>query len=176
MRLAERAIDLGAAGASARARRGRRSDLDASSSTWHADHLPHARAHRLHRQRRVAARYPDWLRRGVHVVTPNKRANTADRSSTAALREARRQSGAHYLYETTVGAGLPIIQTLRDLIQTGDEIEIEGIFSGTLSYLFNVFDGSRPFSEIVREREGEAATPSRTRATTCRGWTSRASW
>ena len=58
--------------------------------------------------------------------------------------------GAHYLYETTVGAALPIIQTLRDLVQTGDEIyEIEGILSGTLSYLFNSFDGSRPFSELV---------------------------
>jgi bifunctional aspartokinase / homoserine dehydrogenase 1 len=58
--------------------------------------------------------------------------------------------GRHYLYETTVGAGLPIIQTLRDLIQTGDEIvAIEGILSGTLAYLFNTFDGSRPFSEIL---------------------------
>ena len=58
----------------------------------------------------------------------------------------------HYLYETTVGAGLPILQTLRDLIQTGDEIlRIEGVLSGTLSYLFNAFDGSKPFSEILHE-------------------------
>ncbi len=52
------------------------------------------------------------------------------------LREARRASGAHYLYEATVGAGLPVIQTLRDLRETGDDItSIEGIFSGTLAYL-----------------------------------------
>src|SRR6185437_16723363 len=52
---------------------------------------------------------------------------------------------------TTVGAALPIIQTVRDLVQTGDEIhEIEGILSGTLSYLFNRFDGSTPFSELVK--------------------------
>ena len=58
--------------------------------------------------------------------------------------------GAHYLYETTVGAALPIVQTLRDLVQTGDEIvEIEGILSGTLSYLFNIFDGTRSFSSLV---------------------------
>jgi len=58
--------------------------------------------------------------------------------------------GAHYLYEATVGAGLPIIQTLRDLRDTGDDVEsIEGIFSGTLAYLFNVYDGATPFSEIV---------------------------
>jgi aspartokinase/homoserine dehydrogenase 1 len=63
-----------------------------------------------------------------------------------------RERGRHYLYETTVGAGLPIIQTLRDLIRTGDEVlRIEGILSGTLSWLFNVYDGERPFSEIVRE-------------------------
>ncbi len=68
------------------------------------------------------------------------------------LEQARRASGAHYLYEATVGAGLPVIQTLRDLRETGDEIaSIEGIFSGTLAYLFNVYDGSTPFSAIVRD-------------------------
>jgi aspartokinase/homoserine dehydrogenase 1 len=69
-----------------------------------------------------------------------------------ALRAARRQGGSHYLYEGTVGAGLPVIQTLRDLRETGDQVHsIEGIFSGTLAYLFNVYDGSVPFSAIVRE-------------------------
>ena len=62
---------------------------------------------------------------------------------------------AHYLYEATVGAGLPVIQTLRDLRDTGDEIRrIEGMLSGTLSYLFNVWDGSEPFSSVVRAGEG----------------------
>ncbi len=68
------------------------------------------------------------------------------------VRALRRRHYAHFLYETTVGAGLPIIETLRDLARTGDEIvSIEGIFSGTLAYLFNVYDGSKPFSAIVRE-------------------------
>ena len=68
------------------------------------------------------------------------------------MRQANRTVGAHYLYETTVGAALPIIQTLRDLVQTGDEIvEIEGILSGTLSYLFNSFDGKRSFSSLVTQ-------------------------
>src|SRR5207248_8326980 len=58
----------------------------------------------------------------------------------------------HFLYETNVGAGLPIISTLRDLIVSGDVItRVEGIFSGTLSYLFNTFDGTVPFSALVRE-------------------------
>ena len=69
-----------------------------------------------------------------------------------------------------------MIQTLRDLRETGDEIRsIEGIFSGTLAYLFNVYDGSAPFSDDRARREGSAATPSPIRATTSRAWTSRAS-
>ena len=63
------------------------------------------------------------------------------------------------LYEATVGAGLPVIQTLRDLRETGDEIEsIEGIFSGTLAYLFNVYDGSVAFSDIVRDAKQRGYT------------------
>ncbi len=75
------------------------------------------------------------------------------------MRAAGRTSGAHYLYEATVGAGLPVIQTLRDLRETGDEIEsIEGIFSGTLAYLFNVYDGSVAFSDIVRDAKQRGYT------------------
>jgi aspartokinase/homoserine dehydrogenase 1 len=83
-------------------------------------------------------------------VTPNKKANSGSLPYYRSVQEARRTAGTHYLYEATVGAGLPIIQTLRDLRETGDEItSIEGIFSGTLAYLFNVFDGREPFSSIV---------------------------
>ncbi|HEX6650389.1 MAG TPA: hypothetical protein VF075_12650, partial [Pyrinomonadaceae bacterium] len=72
--------------------------------------------------------------------------------SYRSLREAARKHQRYFLYETNVGAGLPIIHTLRDLIETGDEIiRIEGVLSGTLSYIFNSLDGSRSFSEIVRE-------------------------
>ncbi|MDE2218941.1 MAG: bifunctional aspartate kinase/homoserine dehydrogenase I, partial [Gammaproteobacteria bacterium] len=75
------------------------------------------------------------------------------------LKAARRQSGAHYLYEATVGAGLPVIQSVRDLRETGDDIaSIEGIFSGTLAYLFNVYDGSSAFSAIVRDAKQRGYT------------------
>ena len=58
----------------------------------------------------------------------------------------------HFLFEANVGAGLPVMSTLRDLIASGDEIvRIEGILSGTLSYLFNTFDGTVPFSSLVRD-------------------------
>ena len=85
-------------------------------------------------------------------MTPNKKASTGSMEYYRALHRGSRSNGSHFLYETTVGAGLPIIQTLRDLCQTGDRIHgISGIFSGTLAYLFNCYDGSVPFSEIVAQ-------------------------
>jgi aspartokinase/homoserine dehydrogenase 1 len=75
------------------------------------------------------------------------------------LKRLSRASRTQFLYEATVGAGLPVIQTLKDLVETGDEIRsISGIFSGTLAYLFNLFDGSRAFSEIVREAKARGYT------------------
>jgi len=134
-------------------------DLDAFVSHVQTDHLPHTVIVDCTADEAVARRYGEWLRRGIHVVTPNKRANTLDLAYYDALRAAGRGPGAHYLYETTVGAGLPIIQTLRDLITTGDEVRrIEGVLSGTLSYLFNAFDGVRPFSELVAEARRQGFT------------------
>ena len=117
----------------------------------HADYLPHTVFIDCTASESVARHYPEWFARGIHVVTPNKKANSADWDFYQRLRDARRTSRAHYLYEATVGAGLPVIQTLRDLRETGDDVaSIEGIFSGTLAYLFNVYDGRTAFSEIVR--------------------------
>jgi aspartokinase/homoserine dehydrogenase 1 len=116
-----------------------------------ADYIPHAVVIDCTASVAIAAHYRDWLGRGIHVVTPNKKANSGPLQAYQGLQEARRASGTHYLYEATVGAGLPVIQSLRDLRETGDDItSIEGIFSGTLAYLFNIFDGSTPFSAIVR--------------------------
>lgn len=134
-------------------------DLDAFVDHLQTDSLPHTVLIDCTADEDVARRYGDWLRRGIHVITPNKRANTLDLAYYDALRAAGRGPGAHYLYETTVGAGLPIIQTLRDLITTGDEVQrIEGVLSGTLSYLFNAFDGVRPFSELVAEARRQGFT------------------
>ena len=97
---------------------------------------------------------PEWYQRfleqGIAVVTPNKKANTGSYDVYRKLSDLARDSETRYLYETNVGAGLPFVQSLTDLVSTGDEVtRIEGVFSGTLSYLFNNFDGSRPFSELV---------------------------
>ena len=118
----------------------------------HVDYLPHSVIIDCTASSEVAKHYREWLAAGIHIVTPNKKANSGAFADYQALHEARRASGANYLYEATVGAGLPVIQTLRDLRETGDEVaSIEGIFSGTLAYLFNVYDGTVPFSDIVRD-------------------------
>ncbi|XP_010538311.1 PREDICTED: bifunctional aspartokinase/homoserine dehydrogenase 1, chloroplastic isoform X2 [Tarenaya hassleriana] len=100
----------------------------------------------------IASCYYDWLRKGIHLITPNKKANSGPLDQYLKIRALQRKSYTHYFYEATVGAGLPIISTLRGLLETGDKIlRIEGIFSGTLSYLFNNFVGNRRFSEVVAE-------------------------
>ena len=130
---------------------GRRSSSDKFVAHCQADYIPHTVIIDCTASAQVACNYRDWLARGIHVVTPNKKANSGALPAYRAIKEAARAAGTHYLYEATVGAGLPVIQTLRDLRETGDDItRIEGIFSGTLAYLFNVFDGSECFSSIVR--------------------------
>ncbi len=125
----------------------------------HVDYLPHTVIIDCTASGEIAAHYRDWLGSGIHIVTPNKRANSGPLTQYREMQLARRAAGSSYLYEATVGAGLPIIQTVRDLRETGDEIfSIEGIFSGTLAYLFNVYDGSTPFSEIVRDAKQRGYT------------------
>lgn len=116
------------------------------------DHIPHALIVDCSASDAVAAQYADWLSAGIHVVTPNKRLGAGDLSRYQAVRARSTQGGARFRYEATVGAGLPVISTLRDLLDTGDQVlSIEGIFSGTLAWLFNCFDGSQPFSALVAQ-------------------------
>jgi aspartokinase/homoserine dehydrogenase 1 len=137
----------------------RPADLAAFVEHVGVDYLPHRVIIDCTASGEVAKHYADWLAAGIHIVTPNKKANSAPLESYRALHQARRLGGTHYLYEATVGAGLPVVQTLRDLRETGDEItSIEGIFSGTLAYLFNVYDGSREFSDIVVEAKQRGYT------------------
>ncbi len=136
-----------------------RADLAAFEEHIHADHLPHAVILDCSASATIADQYPRWLAAGIHIATPNKKANSGSLDLYTRIAEARRAGGSHYLYEATVGAGLPIIVTLRDLRETGDEIRrIEGIFSGTLAYLFNVWDGSKAFSEVVRDAKAKGFT------------------
>jgi aspartokinase/homoserine dehydrogenase 1 len=132
--------------------KGTEADLGRFLEHVRVDYLPHTVIIDCTASAAVAAHYVQWLGAGIHIVTPNKKANSSAYSDYQRLHAARRAGGAHYMYEATVGAGLPVVQTLRDLRDTGDDItSIEGIFSGTLAYLFNVYDGSASFSAIVNE-------------------------
>jgi aspartokinase/homoserine dehydrogenase 1 len=125
----------------------------------HVDHLPHTVILDCTADEGVAKHYAEWLKSGIHVVTPNKKANSGPLAYYESLKDARKAGGSSYLYEATVGAGLPVISTLRDLRETGDKLSsVEGIFSGTLAYLFNVYDGQKPFSEIVKDAKAKGYT------------------
>ncbi len=126
-------------------------DLDRFAAHVRAEHLPHALIVDCSGSDAVAARYPEWLAMGIHVVTPSKHAGSGDWARYRAIRDAEKRGGL-FRYEATVGAGLPVIQTLRSLLDTGDALTgIEGVLSGTLAWLFNRYDGSAPFSELVAE-------------------------
>jgi len=102
----------------------------------------------------VAGLYPLWLKQGINIVTPNKKAFSGDAELFSKILNSSRESGARFLNEATVGAGLPVIAPLKDLLATGDKIiKIEGVFSGTMSYIFNEFSTATPdgpaFSSVV---------------------------
>ncbi|KAH8688797.1 putative homoserine dehydrogenase [Talaromyces proteolyticus] len=104
----------------------------------------------------LAEAYPAFLRRGISIITPNKKAFSGSYQLWQEIFSSATSGGSYFYHESSVGAGLPIISTLKDLVQTGDEItRIEGVFSGTMSHLFNKFaptSGSGgKWSNIVRE-------------------------
>jgi len=111
----------------------------------------------------VAETYPALLRAGVHVITPNKKAFSGSQNLYDQIVAASREGGAKFLHEATVGAGLPVLSTLKDLVGTGDKVtRIEGVLSGTLSYIFNEFstgsaDGPS-FSTVVRTARDKGYT------------------
>ena len=99
----------------------------------------------------VAAHYRTLLEHNVHVVTANKVAASGPYEDYAVLKDTARRRGVKFLFETNVGAGLPIIGTIGDLIASGDRIKsIEAVLSGTLNYVFNTISAEVPLSEAVR--------------------------
>ncbi len=100
----------------------------------------------------VANWHEQWLARGVHVVTANKLGQGAQLVRAQAITEGRVGGGAQYGDSATVGAGLPLLSSLRALVAGGDRIHrVEGVLSGSLAWLFHHYDGQRAFSEWVRE-------------------------
>lgn len=100
---------------------------------------------------KIADLYEKLLLSGISVVTPNKIANSSNYDYYVSLKEAVRKSSSYYFYETNVGAGLPIIDTLNNILLGGDKVvKIEAILSGTLSFIFNSYKGSHKFGEVVK--------------------------
>lgn len=107
----------------------------------------------------VAGIYEDILDSNIAIVTPNKKANSGSLKAYQQLKKTSRQRGVRFLYETNVGAGLPVINTLNDLLLSGDKvIRIEAVLSGTLNFIFSSFTGEKPFSEIVKEAKEKGYT------------------
>ena len=107
----------------------------------------------------VAGLYEDMLSNNISVVAANKVAASSDYDNYAKLKATARKRGVKYLFETNVGAGLPIINTINDLINSGDKIlKLEAVLSGTLNFIFNTISAEVPFSETVRlaKEEGYA--------------------
>ncbi len=107
----------------------------------------------------VVEYYEKLLKKSVSIVTPNKIANTLSQEKYVRLRELAKKSNARFMYETNVGAGLPIIGVLQSLLTSGDKIlKIEAVLSGTLSFIFNTFKGNLKFSEVVLDAKAKGFT------------------
>lgn len=103
--------------------------------------------------------YERLLKRSINIVACNKIAASSDFEKYAMLKNTAKNHNCNFHFETNVGAGLPVIGTINDLIKSGDKIHsIEAVLSGTLNFVFNNYDGSRRFSEVVAQAQNEGYT------------------
>ncbi len=107
----------------------------------------------------VASVYSNLLDKSISVVACNKIACSSSYESYHHLKSLAREFNTLYLYETNVGAGLPVIGTLNDLLRSGDQVtKIQAVLSGTLNFVFNHYDGTKPFAQVVRQAQEEGYT------------------
>lgn len=107
----------------------------------------------------VAGLYEKVLSASIHVVTPNKIAASGPYAAYQQLKQTARRYGVKYLFETNVGAGLPVIGTLNDLVQSGDRIhKMQAVLSGSLNFIFNNFRTGVRFADVVRQAQKEGYT------------------
>jgi bifunctional aspartokinase / homoserine dehydrogenase 2 len=100
----------------------------------------------------LAAKYSSIAESGLHLISANKVAGSASSKDYHAVQDSFAKTSRHWLYNATVGAGLPVNHTVRDLRESGDDIiAVSGIFSGTLSWLFQQYDGALPFSQLIEQ-------------------------
>jgi aspartokinase/homoserine dehydrogenase 1 len=107
----------------------------------------------------VAGSYARLLEKSISIVACNKIAASSDYENYKKLKNLAREFNASFLFETNVGAGLPVISSLNDLIKSGDNIHrIDAVLSGTLNYVFNHYNGEKPFAQVVRDAQNEGYT------------------
>lgn len=111
----------------------------------------------------ASAELPEYYRKvlqsNISIATPNKKANSGSQSFYENLKQDSIRNNIAFRYETNVGAGLPVVATIHEQVSTGDKVhKIEGVLSGTLSYIFNTYDGKKPFSQLVREAREKGYT------------------
>jgi aspartokinase/homoserine dehydrogenase 1 len=103
--------------------------------------------------------YEQILAANISIVTPNKKANSGSQQKYERLKSTAFQRSAKFLFETNVGAGLPVINTLNDLLLSGDKvISIEGVLSGTLNFIFSNYSAGKKFSDVVKEAKAKGYT------------------
>jgi aspartokinase/homoserine dehydrogenase 1 len=107
----------------------------------------------------VANVYEQLLRKSISVVACNKVAASSAYDNYKKLKDIAREFNCHFLFETNVGAGLPVIASLNDLLNSGDRVHrIEAVLSGTLNFVFNNYDGTRKFADVVKQAQDEGYT------------------
>lgn len=108
---------------------------------------------------KVAAVYDRFLQKSISVVACNKIAASSAYENYKRLKDLAGEFNCHFLFETNVGAALPIIGTLNDLLRSGDRVHrIDAVLSGTLNFVFNNYDGTRPFADVVKQAQEEGYT------------------
>ncbi|CAN5412825.1 bifunctional aspartate kinase/homoserine dehydrogenase I [soil metagenome] len=107
----------------------------------------------------VVESYAKLLSKSISVIACNKIAASSGYETYSHLKDLAREFGTNFFFETNVGAGLPVINTLNDLVRSGDKVKrIEAVLSGTLNFVFNNYDGSRKFAEVVKQAQDEGYT------------------
>lgn len=138
---------------------GETTDLDAFVRQLKEHNLPNSIFVDCTASEEVSEIYPGLLSSSISVVTPNKIANSGSFEFYRKLHDLANKHNVAFKYETNAGAGLPIISTINELVSTGDHVsKIEGVLSGTLSYIFNNFNGDKKFSDIVRHAQEKGFT------------------
>lgn len=134
-------------------------DIDVLTQTVEADINPHRVVIDCTASHEVADYYERWLSKGIHVICPSKTAGSGPLDRYKRIRSAMDEGSAQWHYESSIGAALPIVNTMRDLLLTGDTVyQVEGCLSGTMACVLRTLSETVPFSAAVREAVSQGYT------------------